>query len=163
YWYDLEHLAARMYGTTSRNHPSVARLMERSNFFVAGSVKLVQPLDSPYRHYLLTPWQTRFVFTRLGWSQVVAFHGRNPAHRGHDPLHRGHGAIQMRASESPGADGIDIFSVIGPKKAVDFLPEAILLSYQVLLDFGCYPKGKVVRGSFLPYPRYAGPREADFT
>ncbi len=37
----------------------------------AGSVKLVQPLVSPHRHYLLTPWQTRFVFTRLGWSQVV--------------------------------------------------------------------------------------------
>ncbi len=156
FWYDLEHLAARMYGTTSRNHPSVARLMERSNFFLAGSVKLVQPLESPHRHYLLTPWQTRFVFTRLGWSQVVAFHGRNPAHRGHE-------TIQIQALERTGADGIYINPVIGPKKAGDFLPEAILLSYQVLLEFGCYPKGKVVLGSFLTYPRYAGPREAVFT
>jgi ATP sulfurylase len=130
--------------------------MERDNFFLAGSVTLVQPLASPHRHYLLTPWQTRFIFTRLGWSRVVAFHGRNPAHRGHE-------AIQIQALERTSADGIYINPVIGPKKPGDFLPEAILLSYQVLLEFGCYPKGKAVLGSFFTYPRYAGPREAVFT
>ena len=156
YRYDLESLAAAMFGTTSRNHPSVSRLMERDNLFLAGSVKLVQPLVSPYRHYLLTPWQTRFIFTRLGWSQVVGFHSRNPTHRGHE-------AIQIQALERTGADGIYINPVIGPKKYGDFLPEAILLSYQALLEFGCYPKGKVVLGSFFTYSRYAGPREAVFT
>jgi len=156
YHYDLESLAARMYGTTSRNHPGVARLMEQSNCFVGGSVTLVQPLASPYRHYLLTPAQTRFIFTRLGWSQVVAFHSRNPAHRGHE-------SIQIEALERTGADGIYINPVLGPKKPGDFLPEPILLSYQTLLEFGCYPKGKVVLGSFFTYSRYAGPREAVFT
>ena len=38
-----------------------------------------------------------------------------------------------------------------------------MLSYQALLEFGCYPKGKVVLGSFFTYSRYAGPREAVFT
>lgn len=156
YRYDLESLAARMYGTTSRNHPGVARLLEQSNCFVSGSVTLVQPLASPYRHYLLTPAQTRFIFTRLGWSQVVAFHSRNPAHRGHE-------SIQIEALERTGADGIYINPVLGPKKPGDFLPEPILLSYQTLLEFGCYPKGKVVLGSFFTYSRYAGPREAIFT
>lgn len=156
YQYDLDSLAARMFGTTSRSHPSVARLMERNNCFLAGSVKLVQPLASPHRHYLLTPWQTRFIFTRLGWSQVVGFHSRNPVHRGHETL-------QLQALEQTGADGIYINPVIGPKKPGDFLPEAILLSYQAMLEFGCYPKGKVVLGSFFTYSRYAGPREAVFT
>ncbi len=156
YRYDLEDLAAGMFGTTSRDHPSVAKLLERDNLFLAGSVKLVQPLESPHRHYLLTPWQTRFIFTRLGWAQVVGFHSRNPAHRGHE-------ALQIQALERTGADGIYINPIIGPKKLGDFLPEAILLSYQALLEFGCYPKGKVVLGSFFTYSRYAGPREAVFT
>jgi ATP sulfurylase len=156
YRYDLEKLAARMYGTTSRSHPGVARLMHGGDYFLGGDVTLVQPLESPNRHYLLTPAQTRFIFTRLGWSQVVAFHGRNPAHRGHE-------SIQIQALERTGADGIYINPVIGPKKRGDFLPEPILLSYQTLLEFGCYPTGKVVLGSFFTYSRFAGPREAVFT
>jgi ATP sulfurylase len=71
--------------------------------------------------------------------------------------------IQMQALERTGADGIYINPVAGPKKRGDFLPEPILLSYQTLLEFGCYPKGKVVLGSFFTYSRYAGPREAVFT
>lgn len=156
YRYDLERLAARMYGTTSRNHPGVARLMERGNCFLGGEITLVQPLESPIRHYLLTPAQTRFIFTRLGWSQVVGFHSRNPAHRGHE-------SIQLQALERTGADGIYINPVSGPKKRGDFLAEPIMLSYQTLLEFGCYPRGKVVLGSFFTYSRYAGPREAVFT
>lgn len=156
YNYDLENLAIRMFGTTSLDHPGVARLMERPNCFVGGDVTLVQPLESPIRHYLLTPSQSRFIFTRLGWSQVVGFHGRNPAHRGHE-------WIQLQALERTGADGIYINPVTGPKKRGDFLPEPIMLSYQTMLEFGCYPKGKVVLGSFFTYSRYAGPREAVFT
>jgi ATP sulfurylase len=156
YRYDLESLATRMFGTASRNHPGVARLMSRDNCFLGGDVTLVQPLPSPIRHYLLTPAQTRFIFTRLGWSQVVGFHTRNPAHRGHE-------FIQLEALERTGADGIYINPVTGPKKRGDFLAEPIMLSYQTLLEFGCYPKGKVVLGSFFTYSRYAGPREAIFT
>jgi ATP sulfurylase len=156
YQYDLENLAMRMYGTTNRKHPGVARLMKRDNYFLSGDVTLVQPLESPIRHYLLTPAQTRFIFTRLGWSQVVGFHSRNPAHRGHE-------YIQLQALERTGADGIYINPVIGPKKRGDFLAKPIMLSYQTLLEFGRYPKGKVVLGSFFTYSRYAGPREAVFT
>jgi len=87
---------------------------------------------------------------------VVAFHGRNPAHRGHE-------FIQNHALERTGADGLYISPVMGPKKRGDFLPEPILLSYQTLLEFGCYPKGRAVLGSFFTYSRYAGPREAIFT
>jgi ATP sulfurylase len=156
YQYDLDRLALRMYGTADRNHPGVAGLMKRDNYFLGGDVTLVQPLESPIRHYLLTPAQTRFIFTRLGWSQVVGFHSRNPVHRGHE-------YIQLQALERTGADGIYINPVIGPKKKGDFLAEPIMLSYQTLLEFGRYPKGKVVLGSFFTYSRYAGPREAVFT
>lgn len=156
YAYDLETLALRVYGTSSMDHPGVARIMSGSGRFIAGEVTLVQPLPSPHRHYLLTPAQSRFVFAQLGWSQVVGFHGRNPAHRGHE-------FIQKQALERTGADGLYINPVIGPKKKGDFLPEPILLSYQTLLEFGCYPRGRAVLGSFFTYSRYAGPREAVFT
>jgi len=154
--YDLEALASQMFGTNDLNHPGVARLMVQGDFFIGGDVKIVQPLTSPHRHYLLTPSQSRFIFTRLGWSQVVAFHTRNPAHRAHE-------FIQLQALDRTGADGIYINPVIGPKKRGDFLPEPILLSYQTLLEFGYYPRGKVVLGSFFTFSRYAGPREAVFT
>ncbi len=156
YRYDLESLASQMYGTTGRRHPGVAQLMKRDNSFLGGDVTLVEPLESSIRHYLLTPAQSRFIFTRLGWSQVVGFHSRNPVHRGHE-------FIQLEALERTGVDGIYINPVTGPKKRGDFLAEPILLSYQTLLEFGCYPQGKVVLGSFFTYSRYAGPREAVFT
>jgi len=156
YQYDLESLAKKMFGTTSKQHPGVTGLMKKDNCFIGGDVTLVKPLPSSIRHYLLSPVQTRFIFTRLGWSRVVAFHGRNPAHRAHE-------SIQLKALELTGADGIYINPVTGPKKKGDFLPEPILFSYQTLLEFGCYPKGKVVLGCFYTYSRYAGPREAVFT
>lgn len=154
--YDLERLAAQTFGTTSAEHPGVARLMTGPNRFLGGDVTLVRPMPSLHRHYLLTPAQTRFIFARLGWSQVVGFHTRNAAHRGHE-------WIQMEALERTGADGLYINPVAMPEKPGDFLPEAILLSYQTLLEFGVYPTGRVVLGSFYTYSRYAGPREAVFT
>jgi ATP sulfurylase len=36
-------------------------------------------------------------------------------------------------------------------------------SYQLMIDFGLYPSGKVVLGCFSTYSRYCGPREAVFT
>jgi len=155
YRFDLERLAARVYGTTSRKHPGAARLSDQDNCFLGGDVTLVQPLASAIRHYLLTPAQTRFIFMRLGWSQVVGFHCQTPAHRGHE-------FIQLQALERSGADGIYINPVTGPKKRGDFLAEPVMLSYQTLLEFGCYPKEKAVLGGFFNYMRYAGPRETVF-
>jgi ATP sulfurylase len=61
------------------------------------------------------------------------------------------------------ADGLYISPVIGPKKPGDFLSGPILQSYQVLLESGVYPSGKVILGAFSTYSRYCGPREAVFT
>lgn len=155
YRFDLERLATRIYGTTSRKHPGVAGLLDHDNCFLGGDVTLVQPLASAIRHYLLTPAQTRFIFMRLGWSQVVGFDCQTPAHRGHE-------FIQLQALERCGADGIYINPVTGPKIRGDFLAEAVILSYHTLLEFGCYPKGKAVLGGFFNYMRYAGPREVVF-
>jgi len=153
---DFERIVQPWFGTDSMSHPGVAGLAERGDVFVAGAITLVRRLESLYRHFELTPAQTRFLFTRKGWSRVVGFHTRNVAHRVHEH-------IQLTALEETGADGLYISPVIGPRKTGDFLPGPILKSYQIMLDFHLYPVGKVVLGSFATYPRYSGPREAVFT
>ena len=153
---DLDQVARKWFGTSSKDHPGVARLFHDGDQFIAGDVALVERLPSPYRHYELTPAQSRFIFAHKGWSKVVGFHTRNPIHRGHEH-------IQLQALQDTGADGLYINPVIGPKKSGDFLPGPIMLSYQTMLEFGLFPKGKVILGSFATYSRYAGPREAVFT
>lgn len=152
----FERIVQPWFGTNSMDHPGVAGLAGRGDVFVAGAVTLVRRLTSEYRQFELTPAQTRFLFTRKGWSRVVGFHTRNVAHRVHEH-------IQLAALEETRADGLYISPVIGPRKKGDFLPGPILKSYQIMLDFHLYPVGKVVLGSFATYPRYGGPREAVFT
>lgn len=134
----------------------MARLFAGGKHMVAGEVTRLRRLPSPFRNYELTPAQARFIFAHKGWSKVVGFHTRNPVHRGHEH-------IQMQALAETGADGLYVNPVIGPKKKGDFLPEPIIKSYQAMLEFGYYPKGRVVLGSFTTYSRYAGPREGVFT
>ena len=153
---DFARIVRPWFGTDSMDHPGVAGLAERGDVFVAGAVTLVRRMSSEYRNFELSPAQTRFLFTRKGWSRVVGFHTRNVAHRVHEH-------IQLAALEDTRADGLYISPVIGPRKKGDFLPGPILKSYQIMLDFRLYPTGKVVLGSFATYPRYGGPREAVFT
>ncbi len=153
---DNERLAHDWFGTMSRSHPGAAAVIEGGTHCLAGAVTLLHPRPSQYREYELTPSQTRFIFAHKGWSRVVGFHTRNPPHRAHE-------FIQMKALQRAAADGLYISPVIGPKKRHDFLPGPIMKSYQLMLDCGFYPAGKVVLGSFPTYSRYAGPREAVFT
>lgn len=156
YAFEPELLARKWFGTDSREHPGVVRVLARGGHFLSGNVTLIQPLPLPYRRYDLTPAQLRMLFAHKGWSRVVAFHSRNLVHRGHE-------AIQIAALESTYADGLLINPVIGNAKSGDFAPHLILDGYQAMLDYGIYPQGKVVLASFITYPRFAGPREAVFT
>lgn len=156
YTADLSEIAKKWFLTDDKSHPGVARLFSGGENFIGGDVSLVRSLPSPYRHFQLSPTQTRFIFTHKGWSKIVGFHGRNP-------IHRGHAYIQLKALERSGADGIYLSPIIGPQKVGDFLPTAVLKSYQLMLEFGMYPEGKALLGSFATYPRFCGPREAVFT
>lgn len=156
FYVDMPTMLESFFGTESTDHPGVAAMMARGNCFLAGPITLIAPLPTAFRHYELSPRQARFVFAHKGWSQVIGFHTRNPAHRGHE-------WVQLDALRQTSADGLYINPVIGPKKRGDFLPEPIMLSYQTLLAAGYYPSDRVVLGSFPTYSRYAGPREAVFT
>jgi pyruvate kinase len=153
---DLHSVSKAWFGTSDPAHPGVARLIARGNRFLAGTISLIERSQSLYRPYELTPSQTRSIFAHKGWTRVVGFHTRNPAHRVHEYL-------QLAALTSTHADGLFISPVIGPTKKGDFLPGPIMQSYQTLIELGTYPEGRVVLGSFSTYSRFAGPREAVFT
>lgn len=156
YQIDLDHVSKLWFGTAADDHPGVQAFKAMGDKVIAGKVNLVQRQQSAYRPYELTPAQSRFVFSHKGWAQVVGFHTRNVVHRAHH-------ALQLRALEETGCDGLFVSPVLGDKKKGDFLPSPIIKSYQTLIDFGYYPDGKIVLGSFSTHSRYCGPREAVFT
>lgn len=155
YAFDLEELASKWFGTTSRSHPGVSRLYNGGNLFIGGDVTLIRDLSAPCNPSKLTPAESRYVFAKKGWSKIVGYHA-------HTILDRAHEFIQTNALEATHADGLFINLVTGPRILEDLPPELIHKSYQLVLDFDLYPKGKVLLGASPTYPRYAGPREALF-
>ncbi len=153
---DLDKVAEKWFGTNDPNHPGVANFKQRGNFIVSGEVWLWQkPILSDQSH-VLSPRQTRLIFKNFGWQKIVGFHTRNVIHRGHE-------FIQKVALEAVGADALFISPVIGPKKDTDFSAQAILKSYEVMLDNDNYRPYPALIGAFNTYSRYSGPREAVFT
>lgn len=155
YTFDLEELKQKWFGTTSKRHPGVARLVDSGNHFLAGKITLIKPIISPYQQLELSPAQTRMIFSQKGWSRVVGIHTSTVPHRFHE-------FIQVQALENAHADGIYISPIFGAQQSGDFLPEAIFKSYQLLLNAGAYPPGKMLLGALWNYPRCCGPREAAF-
>jgi len=155
YAFDFAEVAQKWFGTTSRKHPFVARLADNGGYFVAGEITLVEPMLSTSQQYELSPRQTRMVFAQKGWSRVVGFQTGCVPNRLQE-------YAQLRALEAAHADGLYISPMIGPQQAGDFLPEPVFKSYQLLLNNGVYPAGKVLLGASFGYPRYAGPRETVF-
>ena len=152
----MAKILKQWFGTEEHSHPGVKRVFDNGATFIGGEILLVERQHSEFRHYELTPHQTRFIFTHKGWSRVVGFHGRSPAHRVNE-------YIQKQGLEVSHADGIYISPVIGPKKTGDFLSEPVMKSYQAIIEDGAYEAGRVVLGGFPTYSRYCGPREAVFT
>ena len=153
---ETSRLAMRLYGTDHPSHPGVSKMLEGSNCFVGGPIKLVRRRSSPFAGYELTPDQIRKLFEARGWTTVVGFHTRNVAHRAHEKLMR-------LALERTGADGLLISPVLGSKKSGDFDSSAILRTYELLLQREFLPLNQALLAGFATYSRYAGPREAVFT
>jgi pyruvate kinase len=152
---DPEAIAEAWYGTASGSHPGAARVIEGGPVFVAGNVLLVDGLPTRYRHFELTPARSRFIFAHKGWSSVVGFATRTIALRRDE-------RVQLAALEQSGADGLFINPAVGPVEAGEFLPDTVVRSYQLMLEYGIYQTGNAVLGSFFTYPRDCGPRETVF-
>jgi sulfate adenylyltransferase len=144
--------AQAVYGTTSREHPGVAALLDRTHpWYVGGRVDAIQPpVHYDFRGLRRTPAELRAEFASRGWIRVVAFQTRNPMHRAHQEL-------TLRAAREADARLL-VNPVVGMTKPGDVDHYTRVRCYQSLL--ASYPAG-VAMLSLLPLAmRMAGPREA---
>lgn len=144
--------AETVFGTTSKEHPGVAHLLERSHpWYVGGRLEGLQlPAHYDFSSLRLTPAQLRAKFARLGWKRIVAFQTRNP-------MHRAHFELTLQAAGTA-AGSLLIHPSVGMTKPGDVDHYTRVRCYRALLRN--YPQGMAML-SLLPLAmRMAGPREA---
>lgn len=143
--------AQAVFGSTNKEHPGVAYLLDRTNpVYVAGRLEGLQlPVHYDFREMRLTPRELREEFARRGWRKVVAFQTRNP-------LHRAHVELTLRAAKETEANLL-IHPVVGMTKPGDVDHYTRVRCYRAVLPR--YPE-HTVKLSLLPLAmRMGGPRE----
>src|SRR4029079_15926941 len=142
-----------VYGTSSRAHPGVADLLDRTGeYYLGGSVEgLARPRHYDFPSLRLPPSALGAEFARRGWSRVVAFQTRNPMHRAHHEMTR-------RALDGLGGGGLLLPPSVGTTAPGDVDHYTRVRAYQALL--ARYPAGAVVLALLPLSMRMAGPREA---
>jgi sulfate adenylyltransferase len=149
---DREAEAQAVFGSTNREHPGVAALLDRTNsHYVGGRLEgLHLPVHYDFKPLRQTPAELRETFARRGWTRVVAFQTRNPMHRAHHEL-------TLRAAREGDAKLL-VHPVVGMTKPGDVDHYTRVRGYQALM--GSYPADTAAL-SLLPLAmRMGGPREA---
>jgi sulfate adenylyltransferase len=145
--FDKTAFAQAVYGTTEEAHPDVKKLANAGDTIFAGTIDLIDRVSGTDE---LTPAETRAEFDRRGWETIVAFQTRNPPHVAHE-------YIQRCALEQ--VDGLFIHPVVGELKKDDFPADAVVESYQYIVDH-YYPASRVFLAPLAISMRYAGPKAA---
>ncbi len=141
-----------VYGTTNKEHPGVAAILDRSHpWLVGGRLEGLQlPTYYDYHELRLTPAQLREEFAKAGWTRVVAFQTRNPMHRAHQEL-------TLRAAKEVDAKLL-VHPVVGMTKPGDVDHYTRVRCYKALMP--TYPPN-TAKLALLPLAmRMGGPREA---
>jgi sulfate adenylyltransferase len=149
---DLEDEAKKVFGTTDREHPGVAQLLDSTHpWYVGGTVEATTlPHHYDYATLRMTPAEVRQRFARRGWRRIVGFQTRNP-------MHRAHLELTVRAAREVEANLL-VHPVVGMTKPGDIDHYTRVRAYQAVMSR--YPSN-TAELSLLPLAmRMAGPREA---
>ena len=141
-----------IFGVKDLNHPGYQMIKKLGSFFLGGPVSNFILKKYKYSKFAISPDNCKKQIKKLGVKTLAGFQTRNVPHRAHE-------YILIRALEQ--VDGLLIHPLIGKKKKGDFLPSAVLKSYQFLLK-NDFHKNKIILGALTTYMRYSGPREAVF-
>ncbi|HEU4886994.1 MAG TPA: bifunctional sulfate adenylyltransferase/adenylylsulfate kinase [Thermoanaerobaculia bacterium] len=150
--WDVDEVAAKVFGTTDRRHPLVAEMEGWGRFNISGRLRVLKlPARHDFAELRRTPSEVRALLEERGRPNVVAFQTRNPMHRAHEELVR-------RAAEA--VDGVlMIHPVVGMTKPGDVDHYTRVRTYVALTEH--YFERERVLLSLLPLAmRMAGPREA---
>jgi sulfate adenylyltransferase len=150
--WDVDEVAANVFGTTDRRHPLVAEMEGWGRFNISGRLRVMKlPARHDFAELRRTPSEVRALLEERGRANVVAFQTRNPMHRAHEELVR-------RAAES--IDGVLlIHPVVGMTKPGDVDHYTRVRTYVALTE-NHFDRDRVLL-SLLPLAmRMAGPREA---
>lgn len=147
---ELEKTVESVFGTADESHPGVTTFLDQESFFIGGDVALFDKYR--YNGKDLLPTESRMLFDHRGWETVVGFQTRNAPHRAHE---------YMQKSALERTDGLLVQPKLGHKKVDDYLDEAIVGGYEVLIE-NYYPPDRIALSVFPSKMWYAGPREAVF-
>jgi sulfate adenylyltransferase len=149
---DREEEAQRVFGTTSREHPGAAHLLDGTRpWYVGGSLEGIQlPAHYDFATLRMTPAEVRDRFERRGWQKVVAFQTRNP-------MHRAHLELTVRAAREVEANLL-VNPVVGMTRPGDVDHYTRVRAYQAIMD---HYQANTAELALLPLAmRLGGPREA---
>jgi len=117
-----KNVLKKFFGTNNPEHPGVNKMLAGGDYIIGGKIELLQRTSNNFKHYELTPLQTRQIFESLSWKKIVGFHTRNVIHCSHE-------FIQLEAMKTAMCDGLFVHPIIGEKKNGDFQTECIIESY----------------------------------
>lgn len=141
-----------LFGTEDTNHPGYKFLVSSGEYFIGGPINFIKKVENAYSSYEISPEEVKKNIKKLGLRSVAGFQTRNVPHKAHEHI------LELALQE---VDGLFIQPLIGKKKIGDFLPEAVMNSYNLLLE-KFLPNKRIILGVLTTAMRYAGPREALF-
>ena len=154
YTIDRDFECQNVFGTTDKDHPGVAKVLEQRGVNLSGPIVVFNEGEMPnlYEDLYLRPKESRALFEKMGWSKVTAFQTRNPMHRSHEHLVK----IALEVT-----DGVFIHQVLGKLKEGDIPAETRTKAIAAMID-NYFVEDTAVQAGYPIEMRYAGPREALF-
>lgn len=138
--FDKKRYNQLVYGTDRDDHPGARIFNEDTRDYLLGGKiwAFSQDFDPRFGRYMLTPEETRNLFSIRGWKRIVAFQTRNALHRAHEY------ALLYAAEKLTGEGyftGAVLNPLVGATKSDDVPADVRMHTYEALLEAGVFGEG----------------------